>query len=70
MRKVYRKLTKDQKERGAIFSSTLSRATNELVGDTIHEVKADDPDRFAKIDRLKDDEFFNDSPWNYNIIRQ
>lgn len=69
MRKVYRKLTKDQKERGVIFSSTLSRAKTELVGDTIHEVKADDPERYEKIERLKDDKFFRDSCWNYNIIR-
>lgn len=69
MRKIYRKLTKDQKERGIIFSSTLSRYTTELTTDTIHEVHKDDPDAYNKIQRLKDDKFFNNSPWKYNIIR-
>ena len=70
MRKIYKSLTKDQKERGVIFSSTLSKATTELIGDTIHEVLATDPDKYAIIERLKDDSFFNGSPWKYNIIRQ
>ena len=70
MRKIYRKLTKDQKERGVIFSSTLSKATTELAGDTIHEVFATDADKWVTIERLKDDSFFNGSPWKYNIIRQ
>lgn len=70
MRKIYRKLTKDQKERGVIFSSTLSRYTTELATDTMHEVFADDADKWVTIERLKDDSFFNGSPWKYNIIRQ
>lgn len=70
MRKIYRKLTKDQKERGVIFSSTLSKATTELAGDIIHEVFADDVNRYETISNLKDDNFFNGSPWKYNIIRQ
>lgn len=70
MRKIYRPLTKDQKERGVIFSSTLSKARTELVGDTIHEVFATDADKYTTIERLKDDKFFNGSPWKYNIIRQ
>lgn len=69
MRKVYKKLTADQKERGVIFSSCLSRCRSELVGDTIHEVMKDDPDKSETIRRLKDDKFFNGSSWNYNIIR-
>ena len=71
MRKVYKKLTKDQKERGVIFSSCLSVSRTELINDTIHEVfKTDDPvDRDNKIRRLKDDRFFNASHWKYNIIR-
>lgn len=69
MRKIYKSLTADQKERGIIFSSTLSRYTTELTTDTMHEVHEDDPEKWAKIDRLKDDKFFNDSPWKYNIIR-
>ena len=70
MRKIYKSLTKDQKERGIIFSSTLSRYTTELTTDTMHEVHKDDPDKWTTIDRLKDDTFFNGSPWKYNIIRQ
>ena len=70
MKKIYRKLTKDQKERGVIFSSTLSRYTTELTTDTMHEVFATDPDAYGTISRLKDDKFFNNSPWKYNIIRQ
>ena len=70
MRKIYKSLTKDQRERGVIFSSTLSKGKTELVGDTIHEVFATDPDKYATIERLKDDKFFNGSPWRYNIIRR
>ena len=69
MRKIYKDLTKDQKERGIVFSSTLSRYTTELTTDVIHEVHNDDPDKWIKIERLKADSFFNDSPWKYNIIR-
>lgn len=70
MRKIYKPLTKDQKERGVVFSSTLSKARTELIGDTTHEVFATDPDKYATIERLKHDSFFNESPWKYNIIRQ
>ena len=45
------------------------KTTTELDGDTIHEVFADDPNKYRKIENLKDDKFFNDSPWKYNIIR-
>ena len=70
MRKIYKSLTKDQRERGIIFSSTLSRYTTELTTDTMHEVHKDDPDKWNKIERLRDDKFFRDSPWKYNIIRK
>lgn len=70
MRKIYKALTAEQRERGVIFSSTLSRARTEQAGDTIHEVKEDDPERGIEISRLKDDSFFNDGPWTYNIIRR
>lgn len=43
MRKIYRKLTKEQKEAGVIFSSCLSPVKYETG--IVHEVKADDPDR-------------------------
>lgn len=61
MRKVYRALTKEQRERGVIFSSTLSKYQCEQPGDTIHEVKEDDPDKSQVIANLKDDKFFNNS---------
>ena len=70
MKKIYKSLTADQKSRNVIFSSTLSKATTELNGDTIHEVFATDSDISHTITRLKDDKFFNGSPWRYNIIRQ
>lgn len=67
MRKKYLKLTKDQKERGVVFSSVL-------IGDgldiNIHEVMNDQEDKEKKIELLKDDKFFNDSPFKYNLIRQ
>lgn len=73
MKKVYRKLTKDQKARGVIFSSQL------LPGSTIHEVfypQSGGPvdmqvfkDIQEKIARLKDDKFFNGSIYKINEIR-
>lgn len=70
MKKIYKELTVDQKNRNVIFSSTLSKARTELDGDTIHEILSTDNDIPNTISRLKDDKFFNDSPWKYNIIRQ
>jgi len=70
MKKIYRKLTKEQKARGVIFTSTLSpHPTDDLEGLTIHEVKKDDLDISKTIARLKDDRFFNASHFKYNIIR-
>lgn len=71
MHKIYKRLTADQKARGVIFSSTLSRATTELASDTIHEVFETDRDKYDVIERLKDDKFFNGNTcgWKYNIIR-
>lgn len=69
MRKIRKELTAEQRERGVIFSSTLSVGTTEHEVDTVHEVYDSDPDKAEKIRRLKDDRFFNNSPWKYNIIR-
>jgi len=69
MRKLHKKLTKEQKERGVVFSSTLSKYTVETSEDIIHEVLSADEDKDRKIGLLKDDRFFRDSPWTYNIIR-
>lgn len=51
------KLTKEQKERGVIFSSHLKNYTIHDMG-TIHEVFENDPDKYEKIKRLKDVSFF------------
>lgn len=51
------KLTKEQKERGVIFSSELRNYTLNDVG-KIHEVFADQEDRDEVISRLKDVKFF------------
>ena len=70
MKKVYRKLTRDQKERGVIFSSALSKARVEQARDRIHEVMGNDPEKDRLIRNLKEDEFFDGSQYNYNIIRR
>ena len=71
MRKTYKELTQDQKDRGVMFSSTLSICTNEQPGDTTHEVfKSEGWESSGHIQKLLDDSFFNRSPWKYNIIRR
>lgn len=70
MKKVYKKLTKEQKERGIIFSSCLSEYKEEMENNTIHEVKKSQEDKYTVIERLLNDKFFNDSPFNYNIVRR
>lgn len=69
MKNIYRKLTKDQEQRGVIFSSTLSNETKEQIGDTIHEVFNKDEFKAVKMDRLKKADFFNEYK-KYNIIRK
>lgn len=69
MKNIYRKLTKEQKERGVIFSSTLSNESKEQIGDTTHEVFNKDEFKLVKIDRLKKADFFNEYK-KYNIIRK
>ena len=51
------KLTKDQRERGVIFSSQLNIYTLNQIG-VLHEVFADQPDRYEVINNLKDVSFF------------
>ena len=70
MRKVYKKLTEEQKKRGVIFSSCLSVGRSETTEDTKHDVLGDTAVYINTIARLKDDKFFNSSPWNFNIIRE
>lgn len=69
MKNIYRKLTKDQKERGVIFSSTLSNSTTEQIGDTKHEIFNKDEFKIPKIQNLKKADFFNEYK-QYNIIRK
>ena len=63
MKKLYRKLTQEQKDRGVIFSSQL------LPGGIVHEVfdYCDDKEEYIK--RLKSDRFFNPSHFTVNLIR-
>lgn len=68
MEKIYRKLTKEQKERGVIFSSTFSNYTTEMFEDKTHEVFKTDNDIDDHIERLRHDKFFNDYK-KYHIIR-
>jgi len=70
MKKIYKKLTEEQLKRNIIFSSCLSEQRTEQTSDTIHEVLKDDNDISEHIRRLKDDKFFNESHFKFNIIRQ
>lgn len=85
MNKIYKKLTKDQISRNVIFSSCLSIGRTEREKDTIHEVFKINEDNYKdkplyelkeaweeqqkEISRLKNDKFFNNSHWKFNIIR-
>lgn len=69
MKKVFKALTQAQEEQGVIFTSCLSKYRTEQPGDTVHIVKNTDVDKYEKITRLKDDSFFNASPFKFNIIR-
>ena len=70
VQKIYRKLTKDQRERNVVFSSTLSICRTELLSDTVHEVFESTYDKKQRIQLLKNDKFFNGSHFKYNIIRK
>ena len=73
-KKIYLPLLKEQKERNILFSSTLSEYKFETLESTRHELSeglyVDDYKEFKRREGLlKDDSFFNMSPYNYNIIR-
>lgn len=70
MKKIYKKLSTEQKNRGVIFASTLSTRTTEQQDNYTHEVLNTDEDKEEKIKRLKNDNFFNKSHFKYNIIRK
>lgn len=63
----YLKLTKEQKQRGVIYSSIIY-CDNDGCEPVLYEVMRDDKDRWDKIERLKDVSFFkamaNDFGWN------
>ena len=69
MKKVYKKLSEEDKKRGIIFKSTLSVNRFEGVNDYTHDVFNTDEDKNEQIRRLKDDKFFNKSHFKFNIIR-
>lgn len=60
----------EQRERGIIFSSCLSKHQSEDGTARIHEIHIDDEDIEETKDRLLKDSFFDGSPWKYNIIRE
>lgn len=70
MRNQYRKLLKDQKSRGVIFSSQLKDSKGKVANAGIHEVFADDSEKELKIERLTDASFFKDGSWDINEIRE
>lgn len=76
MKKIYLKLTEDQKRRGVIFSSTLSYTKTDDLYNVLnlhkktHEVLSTDEDKNETIKRLLNDSFFNRSSYKYNVIRQ
>ncbi len=74
MKKIYLPLLKEQKERNIIFSSTLSTHRFETSETTRHEISLEELQENSnqaneKERRLKDDKFFNNSHFNFNIIR-
>ena len=67
MKKLWKKLTKEQKRRGIVFSSTLSNSVVENKQNIISEVFYDDEDGNRKIEKLLS--YNVDIFWKYNIIR-
>ncbi len=70
MQKIHKKLTVKQINDNVIFTSTLSKFRTEQTSDNIHKVYKDDDDKDTTISRLLDDSFFDNSPFNFNIIRR
>lgn len=63
----YLKLTKEQKERGVIYSSCLYVTNKPGYDTTLHEVFADDPDKWRKIDNLTDTSFFKQMARDFGL---
>ena len=72
MKKIYKKLTKEQLKRNVIFSNCLSEFRTEMENDRIHEIFKDwsSEEKLKTAERLMNDKFFNASHWNFNIIRE
>lgn len=64
----YYKLTKDQRERGVIYSSQLVNHSIDSEN-IVHEVFRDQEDKWEVIARLKDVSFFKSLAWDagYNV---
>tara|TARA_R110000751_G_scaffold206469_2_gene310502 strand:- start:3217 stop:3438 length:222 start_codon:yes stop_codon:yes gene_type:complete len=69
VRILRKKLSKEQVEKGIIYTSTLSTSRNELQDDTVHEIYEGAEDITETKNRLEDTKFFNNSHYNFNIIR-
>jgi len=69
MKDIKKKLSKEQINKGIIFTSTLSKYRNEQEEDTVHSVYDNQEDKNEIITRLSDTTFFINSPYNFNIIR-
>lgn len=69
MKDIKKKLSKEQINKGIIFTSTLSKYRNEQEEDTVHSVYDNQEDKNEIIARLSDTTFFINSPYNFNIIR-
>ena len=74
MKKIYLPLLKEQRERNIYFSSTLSPYRFETPFTTRHEItfkelREDNNKANKKEKLLRDDKFFNNSHFEYNIIR-
>lgn len=72
MEKIYKELTEEQRERGVCFSSCFSTQRTEQTNEgTIHEVlnTMTEQEQEERIKRLRNDKFFNNSSFKYNIIR-
>ena len=67
------KLTKDQQERGVIFSAQIVNYSINDPGD-LHEVFDSDPDKWQKIENLRDVSFFKsmarDFGWRCECIHR
>ena len=72
MKKIYKKLTKEQLDRNVIFSSTFSKHRTEQSDDTCHELTGEwNAENERSEGLLLDDTFFNScESYNFNIVRR